>query len=66
MATDIVQIRATHHYGFRSGEWATLLGVVWANNRPCYSVLFSDWVSDLWPVHDEWDAYEFRKLEKSK
>lgn len=55
-----VDIRATHPYGFRSGEWATIIGVIWMNGQPCYEVQFSDGKVDQWPIHDEWDDYEFR------
>lgn len=52
-------IRATHHYGFRCGEWALILGVVHAKGRPCYHVRFSDGREDFWVVKDESDPYEF-------
>lgn len=61
-----VQIRATHPYGFRSGQWAIVIGVVWSNehNRPCYKVIFpEDAVVDFWPLQDTSDSYEFRKNE---
>lgn len=63
--TVTVAIRATHHYGFRSGEWANLVGVEWANDRPCYRVVFPDGWTDSWPVHDPSDPYEFRRLTSS-
>jgi hypothetical protein len=53
------QIRATHPYGFRSGEWARVVNVVPARGRDCYLVEFPDGVTDLWPVIDAWDPYEF-------
>lgn len=56
-----VQIRATHPYGFRNGEWAEVVGLVWMNGRPCYNVMFMDRVMDQWPVHDQSDAYDFRQ-----
>jgi hypothetical protein len=55
-----VEIRATHQYGFRSGEWAKVVGVDYARNRPCYYVLFPDGQTDHWPVYDLSDKYEFR------
>lgn len=56
-----VQIRATHPYGFRNGEWAKIQGVVWENNRACYQVVFPDGNADLWPVYDPSDPYGFRQ-----
>jgi hypothetical protein len=52
-------IRATHPYGFRSGEWAVLVAVVPTEARDCYLVEFPDGVTDFWPVHDPSDPYEF-------
>lgn len=57
----MVQIRATHHYGFRNGQWAFLISVIWMNNRACYKVLFPDGVIDYWPIYDPADSYEFRQ-----
>lgn len=53
-------IRATHPYGFRSGQWATLQCVVPGPDRDCYLVEFDDHVTDFWPVEDPSDPYEFR------
>jgi hypothetical protein len=52
-------IRATHHYGFRYGKWAEIIAVTPHKNRACYVVKFPDGVTDLWPVHDPSDPYEF-------
>lgn len=57
---EIVEIRATHPYGFRSGQWALLFAVQWFNDRPCYHVIFPDGFTDHWPVNDPADPYEFR------
>lgn len=54
------QIRGTHPYAFRSGTWATVRAVVEARGRACYLVEFTDAVTDLWPVDDPADRYEFR------
>ena len=55
------EIRATHHYGFRSGQWARILSTVPApNGRDCYLVQFPDGVTDWWLVNDPSDPYEFR------
>lgn len=56
----VFNIRATHQYGFRSGEWAEVTGIEWQNNRPCFIVRFVDGVTDSWPVYDPSDPYEFR------
>lgn len=57
-----MKIRATHVDRFRSGEWATVLRTEWANEPPraCFVVEFDDGVTDLWPVQDPWDPYEFQ------
>lgn len=59
-ALDAVEIRATHRYGFRSGEWAVVEGIRWANGRACYRVRFPDARRDSWVVNDPSDPYEFR------
>ena len=55
-----VQIRATHPYGFRSGEWARVIGLVWSHGRPCWHVMFPDGRTDTWVKDDPSDPYEFR------
>src|ERR1044071_9526695 len=50
-----IMIRATHPYGYRSGRWAKLLNIEWANNRPCFVVRFNDGKIDSWPVYDSSD-----------
>lgn len=54
------QIRATHPYSFRSGEWAALLTTVPGPDRECYLVQFPDGVTDFWVVGDPAAGYEFR------
>jgi hypothetical protein len=57
-----MQIRTNHHYGFRNGQWATLLGVVMYRGRAQYAVIFEDdAVMDLWPVEDPDGEYEIRE-----
>jgi hypothetical protein len=62
------QIRSVHRNGFRSGEWADLLGVVVYEGRPCYVVLFRNDEAvrhavelDLWVCSDSDGNYEFRE-----
>jgi len=54
------QIRGTHQYSFRSGQWADLVALVWFNDRPCYEVRFEDGYVDEWPIIDSSDPYEIR------
>lgn len=54
------QIRATHPYSFRSGQWARLVSVTSGPGRECYLVEFPDGVTDLWVVADPAAGYEFR------
>ena len=55
-------IRSVNPSGFRSGEWAKVVGIVW-DNRLCYDVEFIDKVSDIWAVYDPADTYEFKRIE---
>lgn len=60
-----MEIRATHPYGFRSGEWALVLGVgQMAGSEPRDSIIvqFSDGEIDTWPVKDPLDPYETRDV----
>ena len=59
-----VSIRWTHSFGFRAGEWATIIGVSMAEPdglepRLCYSVMYQDGTYDSIPVSDS-DNYEVR------
>lgn len=54
------EIRQTHPYGFRSGQWAKLLTSVEARGRDCWLVEFEDGVTDWWPKDDPQAGYEFR------
>lgn len=60
-ASDKVYIRATHPAGYRSGQWARIVDVVWTGSpeRPCFRVQFIDGRFDTWPVYDPADPYEF-------
>ncbi len=71
-------IRATNSRGYRYGSsqpWGRVVGVIWhqrINKMPvqCYKIefpgdyiLYSDTIiTDLWPVSDPSDPYEFRSL----
>lgn len=51
-------IRGIHPYSFRSGEWATIVGLVmcgkdYPGGRLNYMVMFDDGKVDYWPVCDE-------------
>lgn len=65
MTTEFVCIRATHSYGYRYGHkfpWGIILGVQWSGNRICYRIEFFGGQIDLWPVYDDADPYEFKRL----
>ncbi len=53
-------IRAMHHAAFRAGQWAQILTVADAGERPCYVVQFPDGKTDWWVVDDSAAGYEFR------
>ena len=56
------EIRSTHHYAYRTGEWADLVTVTrHANGRQVYLVRFPDGASDFWPTEDAMAGYEFRE-----
>lgn len=59
--TKVKRIRATHHYAFRSGEWAELVGTMDdpETGRRQYAVKFPDGATDWWPVDDTAAGYEF-------
>ena len=59
-----VAIRWTHSFGFRAGEWASIIGVSMAEPdgleaRLCYSVMYQDGTYDSIPVSDS-DNYEVK------
>ena len=52
------RIRYTHPYGFRSGEWATITGIIilkprGLGERMCYQVTFDDGVDDIIALADQ-------------
>ena len=60
-----MQIRGVHPYCFRSGEWASIVGIVHVTpddeglpERLCWNIGFDDGVYDHWPMCEE---YEFRE-----
>jgi len=58
-----LQIRSVHQYSFRSGDWATVVGIVnvepeGCSARLCWHVGFDDGEYDHWPMHEH---YEFRE-----
>jgi hypothetical protein len=60
--SDRLFIRATHPYGFRSGEWAEVLTTApAAGGADCFVVRFGDGVTDWWRVADPDDGYEFHR-----
>lgn len=64
-ARSTTEIRATHPYAFRSGQWATLLRRERhpETGRDCYVVRFPDGAKDWWVVADQDEHYEFRQAE---
>jgi hypothetical protein len=54
------QIRGTHPYSYRSGTWATYLGIERHKHRECYHVRFPDGIEDWWYVDDTSAGYEFQ------
>lgn len=57
----MIKIRATHHYAFRSGEWADLFSIQYDDEgRALYVVEFEDGAQDVWPAWDLQHGYEVR------
>lgn len=62
------EIRATHPWALRAGEWARLGATAWfpgfpEGDRLMYVVRFPDGLTDFWPVHPVNGVdkqYEFR------
>lgn len=59
-----IRIRATHPYAFRSGQWASLAGVMRVpgfpgGDRECYLVEFPDGATDFWVATAARQDYEF-------
>lgn len=55
------EIRCTHPYGYRVGQWAMCWGILKREDRDCYFVRFPDGETDLWVVSDPSEPYEFRR-----
>jgi hypothetical protein len=64
-----VQIRHTHRYGYRSGEWAEVMGLVVDKKRSRlnFMIYFADnpTLVDFWPVYEDTEYYEFRAKESA-
>lgn len=59
------QIRSFHPWAYKSGEWATIVGVteicVHENQqRGCYQLAWPDGATDDWAIEDPVAGYEFR------
>jgi hypothetical protein len=62
------EIRIMHPHGFRSGQWARLIGTTDLpmfpeGDRRCYLVEFPDGKADFWYVNDPQARYEFREVQ---
>lgn len=58
--SQLPEVRQTHPYGFRSGQWARALTTVESFGRPCWLVEFPDGAQDWWPIEDANAGYEVR------
>ena len=61
-----IEVTGESPYLFRSGEWATIIGVqmvapMGSEDRPCFVVQFRDGVEDYWPMVDAAAHYKFRR-----
>lgn len=61
------QIRSCHRYAYKSGQWATIVGIteicVHENERRgCYQLEWPDGATDDWAIEDPAASYEFRAL----
>lgn len=54
-------VRTMHPYGFRSGQWASLVAQdTREDGRPTWLVAFPDGVTDVWVADDPNGEYEVR------
>ena len=65
------RIRYTHPYGFRSGEWATITGLIslkprGLGERLCYQVVYDDGVKDVIALADQCNFEVQARLLESK
>ena len=64
LKVSLLRIRGVHPYSFRSGEWATVVGVAkcsdnrFPEGRQCYKVRFDDGVIDYWLISEISKSYE--------
>lgn len=57
----VKQVRSTHPYSFRSGEWATIVREdKREDGKDTWLVQFPDGVTDVWLQFDSPARYEFR------
>lgn len=57
MKSPTIEIRHTHHHGFRCGQWGSLHQT--EPDKPYYEVWWDDGVFDLWPKNEA-NLYELR------
>lgn len=59
----VEQVRTLHPYGFRCGEWATILTTAYDPEKgKVYVVEFEDGATDWWVAFDRDGDYEFREV----
>lgn len=57
------QLRSMHPAAFRSGEWATIVGVMLhSRGHVCFVVRFQDQMSDFMPIANAMARYQFRDV----
>ena len=54
------QIRATHPYAFRSGQWGSIVMMAPLSERECWLITWPEGDTDFWPTTDPDAGYEFR------
>jgi hypothetical protein len=57
----MTEVRHTHPFAFRSGQWAQILTTVESYGRPCWLVQFPDGVTDWWVIDDPDADYELHE-----
>lgn len=58
----MMQVRSTHPYSFRSGQWADVVADDEVRGRSCWLVVFVDGVTDLWVRDDPDNVLELREV----
>ncbi|WAM19068.1 hypothetical protein [Rhodococcus sp. JS3073] len=52
-------VRRNTKHGYRTGQWAQIVMTVPSENRDCWLVVYQDGETDVIPIDNHTDQYEF-------